>query len=133
MITQLQLEASTGFETYDYVTDNEIPTFTGLQCQGDMAIVPFGIDPDDFGKGNAPDAKGSVILAGVHNHTLFADGPGVKFVDNQPGLVLAKLLVEEGSTALFLHKEHTALSVGAGTYQIRQQRELAKEEQLVKD
>ena len=106
--------------------DVDIPVLSGLQFQGDVAVVPAGIAV----------VRGE---SGGNTHLLLAQGEGVRFAAAPEGgsmttnLDLGVLEVSEGSTAFLAHPEHAYTGVGPGTYTIRRQREQADEIRLVAD
>jgi len=110
--------------------DALIPILTGLQFQGDVAVVPAarkGVDP-------VP-AEGVAVVrgeSGGNTHLLLADGD-VRWTAREEGLCLGFLTVADGATAYLAHPEHAFSGVGAGTYELRRQREQADEIRMVAD
>lgn len=101
-----------------------------LFAQGDLLVerVP---DVTPSGRTIAPGPDGAVVLLeGEHtghrhaiydNVTMFRDDTLAQ--DIPSGLYVGHVKIE-GATAFVQHQEHTALSLPAGTYRIRRQREL---------
>lgn len=113
----------------------EIPVLSGLQVQGDVAIVPTR--PSARVAVEVP-ADGVAVVrgeSGGHTHLLIGDGPVLwQPVTPQPGgLDLGLVTVPEGATAFLLHPEHGANAMGPGNYVLRRQREQADEIRLVQD
>ena len=110
----------------------EVPVLTGLQVQGDVAIVPHR-----RGKGETvlvppegvPVVRGE---SGGNTHLLVADGP-VVWTPSSNAMTLGQVTVPKGATAFMLHPEHGAMGVGPGSYLVRRQREQADEIRRVAD
>lgn len=112
--------------------DLEVPVHAGLQMQGDVAVVPCGIEP---AAAEVP-AEGVPVVQGENGgntHLLLAEGD-VRFdrVGNG-GLAVGVLSVPVDAVAFLAHPEHGYLGIGPGTYELRRQREQAEEERLVAD
>jgi hypothetical protein len=116
--------------------DLEVPVLTGLQLQGDVAVVPVPhVGPVDLDAGRVP-AEGIPVVrgeAGGNTHLLLADGDVRFYPPDVRGLAVGLLVVQEATTAFLAHPEHGYLGVGPGFYEIRRQREQAEEERLVAD
>lgn len=119
----------------DWPADCEIPVLSGVQRQGDVTVVPRPVT-----------ATTPVLAAGVpvvrgesggNTHTVYADaGAGVLCDPLTPtggSLVVAHLVVPEGACAWLGHPEHGFLGIGAGSYEVRRQREMADELRMVAD
>ncbi len=112
-----------------------IPVLTGLQVQGDVAIVPA---PPSAKNGSPVLAAGVAVVrgeSGGNTHLLVAEGPvsWAPVVGNPDLLDLGIVTVPEGATAFLLHPEHGANAMGPGNYVIRRQREQADELRVVAD
>lgn len=112
-----------------------VPVHTGLQFQGDVAVVPV----EHFPRGTVatqPVSAGGVAVVrgenGGNTHLLLAAGQ-VTWADQSAGLRLGVLHVTHGATAYLAHPEHGYLGVGPGTYEVRRQREQADEIRMVAD
>jgi hypothetical protein len=105
-----------------------IPVIDGLQCQGDVAVIPAP-RPGQQATAEVPPVGVPVVRgeAGGHTHLLLAQGP--VFFDPRPvsarGLVLGVLTVPPGSVAYLAHPEHAYAGIAPGTYELRRQREMA--------
>ncbi|WP_327090222.1 hypothetical protein OIE66_06260 [Nonomuraea sp. NBC_01738] len=111
----------------------EIPILSGLQFQGDVAVVPV---TGQAARTPIP-AAGIPVVRGqaqANTHLLVATGPA--FFSPEPSgrsLVLGVLTVEEGATAYLAHPEHAFSGIAPGTYELRRQREQADQVRLVAD
>ena len=115
------------------LADAEVPVLTGLQVQGDVAIVPHRagkasetilVPPE-----GVPVVRGE---SGGNTHLLVADG-AVVWSPSSNAMTLGQVTVPKGATAFMLHPEHGAMGMGAGSYLIRRQREQAEEIRRVAD
>ncbi|WP_283138095.1 hypothetical protein [Rhizohabitans arisaemae] len=111
----------------------EIPILSGLQFQGDVAVVPVTGEParTPIPTSGVPVVRGQ---AQANTHLLVATGAAF-FSPDRSGraLVLGVLTVEEGATAYLAHPEHAFTGIAPGTYELRRQREQADQVQLVAD
>lgn len=112
-----------------------IPVLTGLQVQGDVAIVP---SRPSMKQGTPVPAGGIAVVrgeSGGNTHLLVAEGPvsWAPVVGNPTVLDLGVVTVPEGATAFLLHPEHGANAMGPGNYTLRRQREQADELRIVAD
>lgn len=112
-----------------------IPVLTGLQVQGDVAIIPTRTRAK---KGTPVPPAGIAVVqgeSGGNTHLLVAEGPvsWAPVVGNPTMLDLGVVTVPEGATAFLLHPEHGANAMGPGAYTIRRQREQADELRIVAD
>lgn len=126
-----------GVEVLDHLDlQVTIPVLTGLQAQGDVAVIPrrkgkgvtITVPPEGI-----PVVRGE---AGGNTHLLVADGPCVWRATTSTdlrNLTLGMVTVPEGSTAFLLHPEHGGMGMAPGTYEIRRQREQADEIRVVAD
>lgn len=102
----------------------EIPILTGLQFQGDVAVVPANRNP---ARGHVP-PEGVPVLRGqaeANTHLLLAVGAVFFTVERGSSQLLGVLTVAEGATAYLAHPEHAYSGIGPGTYELRRQREQA--------
>jgi len=133
-LTIAQAVARHGVDVLDHLDRTAtIPVLTGLQMQGDLAIVPV-----ESAATTPVPAVGVPVVRGEnggHTHTLLAEGD-VRYDERQASatdLVLGRLTVGDGATAYLAHPEHAYSGIGPGCYEIRRQRELADELRLVAD
>jgi len=119
----------------------DIPVLTGLQFQGDVAVIPT------TDQTALPIAAASVPRQGVavvrgesggNTHLLLASGPCYWAPSATAGtdpsdLDLGVLTVPDGSTAYLAHPEHAFAGIGGGTYLLRRQREQADVARFVED
>lgn len=114
----------------------EIPVISGNQRQGDVLILKV-----TTAHGGQPlGATGVVVVrseaTASNTHSLVGDGtwePNAR-ADQDGELVQGWLTVADGKEAFLIHtEEHSAVGIGAGTYEIRRQREYAGEWQRVAD
>lgn len=114
--------------------DAEIPVLTGLQIQGDVAVVPMR--PSAAKAAVVPPAGIPVVRGevGGNTHLLVGEG-GVLWapVLSPRGADLGTVTVPEGGVAYLLHPEHGGNAIGPGSYLIRRQREQRDEILLVAD
>jgi len=134
MATTTELTTATGVSVVTTVDDIEIPVLSGLQRQGDVMVIPADVATTTA----VPPAGAAVVRGenGGNTHAIYAaDGP--VFCDVQAGsatdLRVALLSVPAGSTAYLAHPEHGFMGIGPGSYEIRRQREMAKELRMVAD
>lgn len=121
--------------------DLDIPVLTGLQFQGDVAVVPAdGWLPNTQKAAPVPPAGIAVVRGenGGHTHLLLASGPCTWAPSTTAGtdpsdLDLGVLTVPDGASAFLAHPEHAYSGIGAGTYVIRRQREQADVTRFVAD
>jgi len=112
-----------------------VPVLSGLQLQGDVAVVPTGANPKS---GTEVPAEGIPVVRGENGgntHLLLAEGD-VRYnvLTPDPGVLsIGVLSVPEDATAFLAHPEHGYLGIGPGVYEIRRQREQAEEQRLVAD
>lgn len=120
-----------------------IPVLTGLQFQGDVAIVPV-TDQQALtipGDRTAVPRQGVAVVRGENGgntHLLLASGPCYWAPSASSGvdpsdLDLGTLTVPDGSIAYLAHPEHAFAGIGAGTYVLRRQREQADVARFVED
>lgn len=107
-----------------------IPVLTGLQFQGDVAVIPNGTEANTrFATAVTVPAAGIPVVRGENGgntHLLVSDGPvtwAPATSTSATSLTLGILTVPTGSTAFLIHPEHGANGIGAGTYGVRRQRE----------
>lgn len=124
-----------GVDVLDHLDrDLTIPILSGIQFQGDVAVIPY---PSKAATTPVPKAGVPVVRgeSGGNTHSLHGDGP--VFFEGRDAtaqnLSLGVLTVPEGSTAYLAHPEHAYSGVGPGTYELRRQREQAEELRMVTD
>lgn len=120
----------------------DIPVLTGLQFQGDVAVIPVAdqkVLPIET-NGTVPRDGVAVVRGenGGNTHLLLASGPCYWAPSATSGtdpddLDLGTLTVPDGSTAFLAHPEHAYAGIGAGTYALRRQREQADVARFVED
>lgn len=116
----------------------EIPVLSGLQAQGDVAVVPAAYDRIRTVEPVTVPAEGIAVVrgeAGGNTHLLMASGPAQWLPTPRigPDLLLGLLLVPAGSTAWLLHPEHGCTGIAPGSYELRRQREMADQVRIVAD
>ncbi|RSN15417.1 hypothetical protein DMB42_00720 [Nonomuraea sp. WAC 01424] len=134
MLTIKQAIAAFGVDVDEHLDRQaEIPVLSGLQFQGDVAVVPVTRQPvrTPIPASGVPVVRGQ---AQANTHLLVADGKAFFTPDRSSGtLVLGVLTVEEGATAYLAHPEHAFTGIAPGTYELRRQREQADQVRLVAD
>lgn len=121
-----------------------VPVLTGLQLQGDVAVIPVGPDVAPSGGGfpeRVPVTGVPVVRGenGGNTHLLLDGRVGGDPVMWDPssggpsGLDLGVLTVPAGAVAYLAHPEHAYSGIGPGRYVVRRQREQADEIRLVAD
>lgn len=114
--------------------DAEVAVRTGNQRQGDVLIlrVTTSHAGQPLGKKGVTVVRSEATLA--NTHSLHGDGLWEPNARAEQGLVQGWLTVPDGGEAFLIHtQEHGALGIGAGTYEIRRQREYAGEWRRVAD
>lgn len=121
--------------------DLEVPIVTGNQRQGDVYLLKVTTDRT---KDAEPISKAGIVVvraetSSANTHTLHALTGECLWLPNaranqEDELVQGWLTVKPGAEATLIHtEEHNVLGIGAGTYEIRRQREFAGEWQRVAD
>jgi hypothetical protein len=115
------------------VAEAEVPVLTGLQFQGDVAIIPTR--PGKTAAKAVPPTGVPVVRgeAGGNTHLLVADGLVLWNPAQAGGLALGLVVVPDGAVAYLLHPEHGAMGMAPGHYTLRRQREQADEIRTVQD
>ncbi|MBB6345664.1 hypothetical protein ACWGH8_09420 [Nonomuraea muscovyensis] len=110
----------------------EIPILSGLQFQGDVAVVPADRQParTPVPETGVPIVRGQ---AEANTHLLLATGKAFFTPERFGGLVLGVLTVAADATAYLAHPEHAFTGIAPGTYELRRQREQADQARLVAD
>lgn len=121
----------------------DIPVLTGLQFQGDVAVIPNDDghhtavvrDKDAVPREGIPVVKGE---NGGNTHLLLAAGPcywapSPTSGTNPDDLDLGALTVPDGSTAYLAHPEPAYTGIAPGAYLLRRQREQADVARFVED
>ncbi len=117
------------------VAQADVPVLTGLQFQGDLAIIP---STPSAKVGSPVPATGVQVVRGeasANTHWLDAYAGDVLWAPvTGSGQDLGVVTVPEGAVAVLTHTdEHGANAMGPGTYLIRRQREQADEIRTVAD
>lgn len=121
--------------------DLEVPIVTGNQRQGDVYLLRVTRDRTD---GATPIGPNGVVVVraetnAANTHTLHTlTGDCLWLPNDRAGdpteLVQGWLTVTEGAEATLIHtEEHNVIGIGAGTYEVRRQREYAGEWRRVAD
>lgn len=117
--------------------DSIIPVLTGVQFQGDVAVIPIAAVARKMLGDTVPPTGIAVVRGenGGNTHLLLADGT----VTWQPApartgeLALGTLSVASDATAYLAHPEHAYSGIGPGVYELRRQREQADAIRMVAD
>ena len=108
-----------------------VPVSTGLQRQGDVLIVPTAAP----GGGETPVPPGGVPVvkgeAGGNTHTLVGDATCRQLEADPTDLTIATVTVR--TEAYLAHPEHGYLGLGAGSYEVRRQRQQMDEIRMIAD
>lgn len=135
MTTLHQLVAHTGIPVHDYLDHTaDVPQVSRAAAQGDVMILRVTTKPATTSMPHTVVAVASE--ASSNTHTLHPSGDCFwdPHTTTGPGdVLLGKLTVPDGSTALLSHQEHGGLEILPGTYEIRRQREYAGEWSFVRD
>jgi hypothetical protein len=121
--------------------DLEVPVISGNQRQGDVYLLKV---TRDHSKGAKKITEAGVVVVraetnSANTHTLYALTGECLWLPNARAtrgdeLVQGWLTVTDGAEATLIHtEEHNVLGIGAGTYEIRRQREFAGEWRRVAD
>lgn len=112
--------------------DAELPVLTGLQVQGDVAIVPTRPSAKP---GERVPPEGVAVVRGENGgHTHLLVGENVEWASADSfGQTLGVVTVPAGFAGFLLHPEHGGNAMGPGSYTLRRQREQADEIRLVAD
>ena len=111
--------------------DAAIPTVTEIAAQGDVLVVRTDKAPAS----TAVPREGIPVVRGENGgntHLLIGDAT-FDAATSRDGLLLGRVTVADGATALLSHPEHGGLLIAPGTYEIRRQREQAQEIRMVTD
>lgn len=135
MLTLAQSVELTGKSVFDYLDhEAEVPRIDKVAAQGDVLALRVTTKPAE-----TPMPRTVVVVASEassNTHTLHPVGDC--FYDRHtavnPGdVLLGKLTIPEGSSALLSHQEHGNIEVLPGTYEIKRQREFQGEWNYVRD
>jgi hypothetical protein len=110
----------------------EIPTVDTLGFQGDVAVIRV----DGPAAATPVPAAGVAVVRGENGgntHLLIGDAHADLVATVGDDLILGRVTVGVGATALLSHPEHGGLLIAPGTYEVRRQREQADEIRLVQD
>lgn len=121
--------------------DMEVPMVVGNQRQGDVYLLKVTAD---HAKNAKPIGKAGIVVVraetnSANTHSLHALAGKCLWEPNaranqEDELVQGWLSVPADGEAVLVHtEEHNVLGIGAGTYEIRRQREFAGEWQRVAD
>ncbi len=125
MTTLTDLTSATGRTVRSGLTmDDPLPVAIGQPvAQGDV-ICLYRPDEKVTGEFASVPSRGVVLVAGLHDHVLYADG-GVTWAPHRTDeLDVAVVDVAEGATAWLLHTdEHGGQGLGVGRWVIRRQQE----------
>lgn len=121
--------APTRFE--DIVRDAAIPIGDGLQAQGDLLVVPYGLVADTArvrtGARWRPVTPSMAVPRSAHDavpHTLVADRGRCEWTwPEEIGLYPTFCVVETEVTLYVMHPAHAALGIAPGRYVLRGQRD----------
>jgi hypothetical protein len=131
-----------GVDLLDHLDQQlQIPVLSGIQFQGDVAVVPCPTLGDlipGLPAGEPVPAAGVAVVRGEnggHTHLLVADGPVSWAAGRGSGgnLTLGTVTVPGGAIAYLLHPEHGGNALAPGSYELRRQREQREEIALVAD
>lgn len=123
----------------------EVPVLTGVQFQGDLAVVPVplayaaGATVPVWPAGEVLPPEGVQVVHGEatgNTHWLHPGfgAAGVRWHRAALGLVTGVVTVPDGETAFLVHTdEHGANGIGPGAYEIRRKREQHDEIALIAD
>lgn len=123
-----------GIDVLDHLDrDVEVPVLAGLQCQGDVAVIPAHLAEGVTARGAlAPvPSQGVALVSGQHTHTLIGDASWTRDVTDPEGLAVA--VVDVATEAYLAHVEHGYIGLAPGSHVIRRQREHAEVARLVAD
>ncbi|MCK0517906.1 hypothetical protein [Williamsia sp. DF01-3] len=125
----------TGKSVFDYLDhEAEVPQVDRVAAQGDVLLLRVTTQPAETAMAKTVVAVASE--ASANTHTLHPNGPCFwepHTARDAGDVLLGKLTVPDGSTALVSHQEHGNLEVLPGTYEVRRQREFAGEWAYVAD
>ena len=141
MPTLKALTETRGFAVLEHLeADLEIPVHSGVQFQGDVAIVPLAELAETIrltGSWEKIGPAGVIVVKGEnggHTHLLVADpGAGRWMEDVSDDEQLAVGVLEATAPVHLLHAEHGGTGIAPGRYVIRRQREQADVQRLVAD
>lgn len=130
-LTLADIETEFGLTHLDYLDRGAaVPTIEKRGAQGDVLVrrIDGSVATSPVPAEGYPVVRGEV---GANTHLLV----GEAFYDpNDDGsLVIGRLTVADGATALLSHPEHGGLLIAPGTYEVRRQREQADEIRMVRD
>jgi hypothetical protein len=134
--TLADLIDQTGVDVHDHLDrDALVPTSSGLQIQGDVAVIPHR-------KGRSANPAIAVPATGIpvirgenggHTHLLLAEGPVTWTATTTRAQDIGILDVPKDATAWLAHPEHGYVGIAPGSYVLRRQREQADEIRMVAD
>lgn len=132
-----------GIDVHDHLDrDALVPVLTGLQFQGDLAVIP-NVTASGSGYPQAVPREGVAVVRGENgsNTHLLLDGGGTSDTPvmwdpssgGPSGLDLGVLTVPADRCAFIAHPEHAYSGIAPGVYTLRRQREQADAVRLVAD
>lgn len=105
--------------------DEIMPTRTGLFAQGDLICIPLTVTPPT---GGVPvPAAGVRVIEGTHDHVLVADPGTCRWIAGAGGHELSIGVIVADAPVHLLHAEHGGHTLAAGVWEMRGQRETARE------
>ncbi len=106
-------------------TDEIMPVRTGPFAQGDLLCIPLDIKPPTGGVTVGP--KGQAIIEGTHDHVLVADPGTCRWIAGAGKSTLSIGVIVADTPVHLLHAEHGGHCLAAGVWEMRAQRESARE------
>lgn len=122
-----ELNEVTGLDVLDHLDrDVDIPIDTNPSPQGDLLLVPAALDPyvNPTSAWQPIPATGLVLVAGTHDHTLYATGTWCTATDDSG---CATHLIDLDDDGIVHHIEHGYRRPAAGKWAVRRQQEGAAE------
>ncbi len=136
MLTLAESVRITGKSVFDYLDHAaEVPRVDKVAAQGDVLALRVVTTKAAV----TPMPRTVVVVASeasLNTHTLHPNGECFydRHVASESGdVLLGRLTIPQGSTALLSHQEHGNIEILSGTYEIRRQREFAGEWRMVAD
>ncbi|WP_406166758.1 hypothetical protein [Streptomyces sp. NBC_00996] len=136
-MTLAELTTRTGLDVLDHLERQvTIPVVDGLQAQGDLIVIPYGLVARHVGvfpharRQDVP-AVGVELLrsaAGGNPHSLVADAGTCRWttsVRDPAGLALG--MIDASEVVYLIHPEHGGTGIAPGRYLVRRQRERGTE------
>lgn len=116
----------------DYlVKQADVPVLSGLQIQGDVAIIPTRPSAK---KGDPIPVTGLPVVRGENGgNTHLLIGEALTWAPSTDEFDLGVVTVPESGVGYLIHPEHGANALAPGSYRIRRQREQSDEIRRVAD